>query len=225
MATMYEMIMDLPLLKGVGKEQVSLFLEKTNIAFNNYNEGDVIINRGDEAKMVRFIIKGEASVIHEVADGQIIVEESAGPGRVFGADRLYGIANNYPYEVRSGGKTSIMEFSKEQYVSLLNSNWIYLLNFFNYLSLRAQRPVEIVQEYGKGSITSRLAMLVGIMTSPESLKITIRATEEVLADYCATDVRTLRRWKKDMQDASVIKCSGEKINLVSRRDFLIQASE
>lgn len=225
MATMYEMLMGLPLLKGVGKEQVSLFLEKTNIAFTNYIDGDVIVSRGEEAKMVKFVIKGEVSVSHNVSDGSIIVEEIAGTGRVFGADRLFGITKGYPYEVRSIGKTSIMEFSKQQYVTLLNSNWIYLLNFFNYLSLRAQRPVELLQEYGEGTIQSRLSLLVGIITSPDAIKITIRAGEESLADYCATDVRTLRRWKKDMQDGSIIKCAGDKINLLSRLEFLSQCRE
>ena len=36
MMTMYERLMTLPIFKGVGTEQLSLFLEKTHLDFDNY---------------------------------------------------------------------------------------------------------------------------------------------------------------------------------------------
>ena len=113
------------------------------------------------------------------------------PRRVLGADRLFGMTTGYPFWVKAVGKTSIMEFSKEQYVNLLHSDRIYMLNFFNYLSLRAQRPIEAICDYGDGGIRSRLSLLIGIMTSPGSNKIYIKASDEALSRYCSTDEGTL----------------------------------
>lgn len=221
MATMYEMIMDLPLFKGVGKDHVSLFLEKTNIGFSNYSDGETVIGSGEEARMVKFVISGAVRVIHSLDSVPVIVEETAGIGRVLGADRLFGMTTGYPFEVRALGRASIMEFSKEQYVNLLHSDRIYMLNFFNYLSLRAQRPVDAMNDYGGGDIRSRLSLLIGIMTSPDSTKIVVEAEEEALAAYCSTDVGSLRRWLRDASSAGLIRCDSRcRISILSRSAFL-----
>lgn len=47
MTSMYDIIMFLPLFKGVTEEDVSFFLEKTRLVFDNYNAGDVIIDKGE----------------------------------------------------------------------------------------------------------------------------------------------------------------------------------
>ncbi|MDE6143106.1 MAG: cyclic nucleotide-binding domain-containing protein, partial [Muribaculaceae bacterium] len=137
--------MDLPLFKGVGKDHISLFLEKTNIGFHNYESGERIVETGDVVRMVRFIISGEVRIIHRLEEASLTVEERCGFGKVLGADRLFGMETGYPYDVVAVGKTSVMEFSKEQYINLLHSDNIYMLNFFNYLSLRAQRPVDCLR--------------------------------------------------------------------------------
>ncbi len=220
MSTMYEMIMDLPLFKGVGKDQVSLFLEKTNVGFSNYNDGDTVIALGEEATMVKFVISGSVKIIHSLASCPIMIEEYCDPGRVLGADRLFGMTTGYPFWVKAVGKTSIMEFSKGQYVNLLHSDRIYMLNFFNYLSLRAQRPIEAICDYGDGGIRSRLSLLIGIMTSPGSNKIYIKASDEALSRYCSTDEGTLARWKRDMEDSGVVECTPLGIRILSRAEFL-----
>ena len=104
MSTMYEMIMDLPLFKGVGKDQVSLFLEKTNVGFSNYNDGDTVIALGEEATMVKFVISGSVKIIHSLASCPIMIEEYCDPGRVLGADRLFGMTTGYPFWVKAVGQ-------------------------------------------------------------------------------------------------------------------------
>lgn len=220
MASMYEMLMDLPLFKGVGKDQISNFLEKTNINFLNYHDTEILVECGDPVKMVRFVMTGRVRIIHPLKSAAISVEEIAGFGRVLGAERLFGMTTGFPYRTVSLGKTSIMEFSKEQYVNLLHSDRIYMLNFFNYLSLRAQRPIEAICDYGDGGIRSRLSLLIGIMTSPGSNKIYIKASDEALSRYCSTDEGTLARWKRDMEDSGVVECTPLGIRILSRAEFL-----
>ena len=220
MASMYEMLMDLPLFKGVGKDQISYFLEKTNIDFLNYPDSATVVDCGDPVKMIKFVISGRVRIIHPLDSASISVEEIAGFGRVLGAERLFGITTGYPYRVEALGKTSVMEFSKEQYVNLLHSDRIYILNFFNYLSLRAQRPVEAMMHYSHDDIRSRLCVLISMLTDPGSAGLAINATDEALAGYCGKTREEVSSWKGAAQEAGLITVSEGCIRIRSRMEFL-----
>lgn len=220
MATMYEMIMDLPLFKGVGKDHISLFLEKTNIGFRNYNGGEILADIGESVRMVRFVISGEVNIIHRLEDVGVTVEERAGFGRVLGADRLFGLDTGYPYRAVAVTRTSIMEFSKEQYINLLHSDNIYMLNFFNYLSLRAQRPVDAIKHYCNGTINSRVRQLVCVLTEPGAKGVVINGSDESLAEYCDTTEEYIREWKHEIQMEMLAECDSETIRILSRGRFL-----
>lgn len=217
---MYEMLMDLPLFKGVGKDQISCFLEKTNIDFLNYSDSATVVDCGDPVKMIKFVISGRVRIIHPLDSASISVEEIAGFGRVLGAERLFGITTGYPYRVEALGKTSVMEFSKEQYVNLLHSDRIYILNFFNYLSLRAQRPVEAMMHYSHDDIRSRLCVLISMLTDPGSAGLAINATDEALAGYCGKTREEVSAWKGAAQEAGLITVSEGCIRIRSRMEFL-----
>lgn len=220
MATMYELIMDLPLFKGVSKDHVSQFLEKTNVGFANYEPGDLIFEQGDDVTMIRFVISGRVKIIHPLGRPRLCVEETCGKGRVLGAERLFGMSTGYSFRALAVGKVSIMEFSKEQYMNLLLSDRIYMLNFFNYLSLRAQRPIEAVSDYVDGDISSRLKILVAVMTVPQSEDIVLAASDVALAEYCGVSVEAFSEWKEQMARDGVIKHDSKGIIIRSRREFL-----
>lgn len=220
MGSMYEMIMDLPLFKGVSKDQISLFLEKTNIGFDNYEAGDLLAEMGEPVRMVRFVISGDISLIHPLDGVAVTLEERSGFGKVLGADRLFGLQTGYPYKAVAKTRTSIMQFSKGQYVNLLHSDRIYMLNFFNYLSSRAQRPVDSAMVYCHGDIHSRMCLLVSTMTEPSAGEIVIRGSASALADYCGVDSAEIERWKECLLAERLAVCEPEKIRINSRREFL-----
>lgn len=214
------MIMDLPLFKGVGRDHVSLFLEKTNIGFHNYKGGDTIADVGEAVRMVRFVISGEVDIIHRLQGAGISVEERAGAGRVLGADRLFGFDTGYPYRVVAAMATSVMEFSKEQYINLLHTDNIYMLNFFNYLSLRAQRPVEAMKRFCRGDIDSMMRQLVCVLTDPGAKGVAINGSDKALAEYCATTEDEINDWKHKLRMEMLAECEYGRIRLLSRGRFL-----
>lgn len=217
---MYEMIMDLPLFKGVSKDQVSLFLEKTHIDFKNYEVGEVLAEMGEPVNRVRFVISGDISLTHPLEGVGITIEERSGFGKVLGADRLFGLATGYPYRAVAKTRTSIMEFSKPQYVNLLHSDSIYMLNFFNYLSLRAQRPVDSAVKYCHGDLMSRICFLVSLMTEPAAGEVVIRGDNAALADYCNCSEESVCEWKNLLVREGLADCDSSFVRIKSRRDFL-----
>lgn len=222
MATMYETIMDLPLFKGVSKDLVSSFLEKTQLRFTNYIQGDCIVGEGQSFSSIGFIIKGE--VVTEISNPEetLRIYGVYGVGRVIGADRLYGILRQSPYKVTALSEVSVMEFSKEQYVNLLYSDPIYMLNFFNYLSLRAQRPLDSLRRFAGGGLASHLAMWVNIATEPEAHSVEIEIGEATLAAMAGG--RDFNLELQQLAENGIIELRDGRIVVVDR-DALLEAGE
>lgn len=205
MLSMYETIMELPLFKGIGVDQVSSMLSKTSIEFLNFNEGEVIIRPNDKADSVNFILKGKVTVTHTLSNLKIDIVETAGEGRVIGALRLFGLNTDYSCLIKAKSKVSVMRIGKEQYFNLLFTDKIYILNLLNYISAATQKPVDRIIRLTDCSILSRLSMLASVFTSSKSDSVSLIASDEALADFCSVDPSEFRLWKNtECQTGSVL---------------------
>ncbi|MDE6754095.1 MAG: hypothetical protein K2J82_05715 [Muribaculaceae bacterium] len=95
-----------------------------------------------------------------------------------------------------------------------------MLNFFNYLSLRAQRPTEAVSNFAEGDITGRLRLMVSILSDPVARELTIRAKRSDLAKYCGVSEGEMNRWIAEMMENGVVFANNEKMMIPSREKFL-----
>ncbi len=224
MASMYETIMDLPLFKGTGRDDVSAFLEKTNVQFQNYDTARVIASPGDPVKDVKFIISGRVTLSHISGSGLIEVQETLRRGHIIGAEYLYGLETCYPYRARVAGSASIMQFSKERYFSLLQTHPVYMLNYMNYLSVRAQRPRMALLDLNPESLGGRLAVWVATLTTPGSLEVTLKCSREQLGAFAGVAPKEVDRALYTLRDAGLVELGRERIRIVSRRRFLEEAS-
>ena len=91
------------------------------------------------------------------------------------------LETKYPFDVVADGNVSIMQFSKEQYMNLLQTDTIYMLNYLNYLSYHSQRPIVAIKLLSDGSFESQLALWVMSMTDSDSTEISIICDKENLS--------------------------------------------
>lgn len=220
MASMYELIMDLPLFKGVSKTQISQFLEKTHVGFRTFEAGETIVQAGEGVSNLMFLISGEAVTTMQLQHYDLAVKDFAGPGKVFGGDRLYGISTEYPFQITATQRSSIMEFSKPQYQNLLLSDPIYLLNFLNFISRRAQRGVECFQTYDTPGIHGRMAALAAVLSDPETIRLEVEGTEENLSMWTGSTLAEVATYKAELTKSGIAKCSDNTITIINRNAFL-----
>ena len=145
MASMYETIMDLPLFKGVGKDHVSQFVEKTQIHFERYEPGDIIADSKDEVTGLKFVLSGSVVMSSKCLGGKITVESHI------------GLKPMHKRQIKALTPCGVMGFSKEKYIELLRSDRIYLINFANYLSMFIQQREEVTSNMGATGILRVLA--------------------------------------------------------------------
>lgn len=217
---MYETIMSLPLFKGVSKELVSTFLEKTNIQFVNFIDGDKIITKGDNCRFIKFLISGEVKILSSNHAGTLIVEEFRSSGSVFSPEHLFGMDTTYPYDAIAVGNVCIMQFSKEQYINLLQTDSIYILNYLNYLSYHSQRPVYAIKSLLDGKFDSQLALLIMSLTDKDSTEINLICNKEYLMKMSNMSVAELDVALDKLKSDGLIEYNEYIIEIKSRRQFL-----
>ncbi len=218
MATMYEIIMDLPLFKGVSKDHVSAFLEKTHLEFKNFHSGEQVVLNGEPTPEIGFVFTGRIRSVFLNDDGTLRIGETSGQGKVIGADVIYGIYRNPMYSMYALDNVSVMTFSKKQYVNLLYSDPIYMLNFFNYLSLRVQRPLVTLKRYGGGGILSHLAMWINMTTDQESSDIRIEFSRSVSDRFKADSAE--RSQLAELEDKGVLRVEEGCVHVADRGALL-----
>lgn len=136
---MYETIQGLPLFKGTTTDQISSFLEKTNVEFVNFRPGHVLAEAGKQCTDLRFVISGRVRSCMSLSGGRASLVYVSGYGTVLSPCCLFGLHTHYPVSVESVDEGSYMLIRKDQYLELLQTDTIYLLNYLNYLGFHAQR--------------------------------------------------------------------------------------
>ncbi len=197
MSTMYETIMEFPLFKGVTHNMVSCFLEKTHVDFINLKEGEVIINEGEHCNKLRFIITGTAQMTIRGFDPDIEVTQAIGPKNVIGAEYLFGLSTSFPYSLTALTDISLLQFDKRQYEALLQTEPIYRINYYNYLSARAQRNPEWIKNLVTQGVIPFIGNILVLYTDQNSHNITIKIGYEDLchAARLSTDEANLELQK------------------------------
>lgn len=193
--SMYDTIMSLPLFKGIGVEQLSQLLEKTSVEFLKFDDAETIAKAGQQVDAVDFILGGRVRLTFHLDNFNIGVDEILGTGSVLGALNLYGLETKYPAECVALGKVSIMRVTKKDYMNILLSDRIYILNFVNYLSAAAQKNPIFIKGSKAYSIGRTLQILAFSFVSRAADTVMVAAEDSELAKYCGVDEAEFEEWK------------------------------
>lgn len=225
MHTMYERLMTLPIFKGVGPEQLSLFLEKTHLDFDNYEAGGVIADYGEECEGLKCVLSGRIRVVHNLSGGRAKLIAEYGPGKVLGLERLYGMDTRFGHVVRALTECGTMSFSKQQYMSLVQNNNICLINFLNYLSLRAQRVEHSVEKLYANTLIGRMATILSLLTSRDSSRIIIKNIYDMSDFKTEDELLVYRRDLETLSEKNLISIKDNNTVEVLSRSALIDFAE
>lgn len=225
MMTMYERLMTLPIFKGVGTEQLSLFLEKTHLDFDNYEAGDVIQPLLDDCNGLKCVLSGRIEMAYTLSRGHSRLIAEYGPGKVLGLERLFGMDTRTRHEVRALEPCGTMSFSKEQYMSLLRTNHICLINYLNYLNYHCQRIEVSMESLYSRSVAGSVATIVSLMTDRDCKRIVLEGMDHLWATGSENAEAEFARQADMLVDAGVIKFGNEGEIIIESRQTLLDYAE
>ena len=113
-----------------------------------------------------------------------------------------------------------MRFGKSQYLNLLLSDEIYLFNYLNYLSLRAQRGTDSIGMLTSGTLLGILAFWLNTETETYADDIRIRVKTANIQTLTNLPPTKIKAELKAMTDIGLIECSDSMIKIRSRQKIL-----
>lgn len=177
MDSMYEYLMELPLFKGVSFDRLSETIGNTRFHFLKFDDGMPVINAGDPCTHLRFVISGAVRLCTVNSDGRMRVSQTVTAPDVIAPDFLFGRFTNYPCSATAIGKTGILQIDKHDYLKMLHSDDVFLLNMLNTLSINAQKSVIGVLALAGGSLEERIAYWIVALTQRGSTDITLQCRQ------------------------------------------------
>ena len=220
MGSIYHFMMDLPLFKGLGENQLSDFLEHTKINFANYSRDEAIYLSGEYINEICFLFSGKIRLEHYFYDSQLKILERRGEKALLGADGLFGINNTYINSIYAESDVSMMTIDKQQFLKVLELNKIFLLNFLNYLSAKSQHLFDFYARGLKDVKNNRLLELINCIATPFTESIEIIATDSFWAKLCNCPEEEIRIWKAKLTKSGEAKCTSESIHINAPFYFL-----
>lgn len=218
---MYDTIMQFPLFKGVTADQISDFLEKAELEFQNYTASEAIIRSGETVSRLGFVVSGEVKVINELSDGDIVVSQVLGKGFWLMADSLFGYTNSSSSLVESVRRSSVMWMRKDNFLDLIANNRLCMLNYLNFLCYKSQSRRDLIDSLQGGSLFERwLSSVLMCCTERRASSITISVSAEKLSSLLSLDAATLKEQMQKLSRQRKISFSDGLIKINHRREFL-----
>lgn len=180
MDSMFDLLSEIPLFRGVTRERIAQTVGSTRFHFLKYNKGQTVAEPGENCTHLQIILSGKVRVTIANSDGRLVVGQTLSGPDVIVPDFLFGPVTVCPATVTALEEVSVIKISKNDYVKILSSDNIFMYNYLNYLSMNAQKCVEGVLAMTSGSIEERLAMWVVAMTQPTARDITITCRQRDL---------------------------------------------
>ncbi len=216
MESMYEILMGLPLFKGVSFNRLSEVIGSTKFHFLKYRDGDPIVSAGDPCTHIKFVISGAVRLTTVSRDGRMRVSQTITSPDVIAPDFLFGRFTTYPASGVAIGNTGILQIAKNDYLKILSSDNVFLINFLNTLSINAQKSVIGVLALSHGSLEERIAFWMVALTQRGSSDITLQCKQRDFYSLFGVQRSSFVSTLTAMQERGLLEYDQREIRFTSR---------
>lgn len=220
MNSVYDILMELPLLKGCSRFKLSEIVGVTKFHFLKYLAGETIVSAGDPCSHVIFVISGSVRVTISNSNDRFKVSETLTAPNVVSPEFLFGKHTQYPGTVKAIEPTGILQISKSDYVTILNSDPTFLFNALNMLSLQAQKGLNGILAITSGSLEERIAYWIVALTQPGATDIVLTARQRDLYSLFGVQRSSFFNTLDDMHSRDLIDYDANEIRFRSREALL-----
>lgn len=220
MDSMYEILLGLPLFKGVNRERISEIVGMAKFHFLKYLPGETIVTAGEQCTHIKFIISGQARLSVSNPDGRFKVAQTLDAPDVIAPEFLFGSATTYPCSGVAIEPTGILQISKADYLKILNLDQIFLFNFLNTLSMNAQKATQGVLAVTTGNLEERIAFWIVALTQRRGHDITLACRQRDLYSLFGVQRTSFIATLNSMRDRGIITYDQNEIRINSRQELL-----
>lgn len=218
--SMFERLMTLPLFKGITRERIAQTVGTTPMNFQKYPAGERLITAGDQCTGLVFVISGSVRSTIASVDGRFAVSQTIDAPRVVSADFLFGMFTDYPCTVDTLTDTTILKIEKADYLRILQSDPIFMINYLNLLSMNAQKSVHGVLAVVSGNLEERLAYWICALSQPGTRDIVLTCRHRDLYSLFGMTRSAFFAALDNMTARGLITYTPTAIAITDRRDMV-----
>jgi len=220
MASTFELLMGLPLFKGVSLTTISNVVGAAKFHFLKYPAGETIIRAHDPCTHLTFVIAGSVRLMTVNANGRFAVSQTLTAPAVISPDFLFGRVTSYPCTVEALNDVSILKISKADYTNILTTDPVFLFNYLNTLSVNAQKSVEGIMSLTTGDIDERIAFWIIALTQPGSTDIRLTCHKRDLCSLFGTQRVMFNSGLESMKERGLIDYDNNELIVKDRAAML-----
>lgn len=217
MATMYDLLMQLPVFQGISTEQMTHILEVIPFDFKTYKAGEVISQGGDMCQGATFLLSGRVQLETPVFNHRVKITQKFDAPYTFSLHHLFGAE----MQVRStmsacADKTGVMILKKKDFLRILRENEIALINTLNMLCTRAQKQHKAIDFSGETDPVLKLASWMLAFTERSAKEVVIEAKETDWCDMMQLDKPAFWRCVASMEGQHILESENGRLKLLDR---------
>ena len=217
MNSIFETLLDLPLLRGASRERISETAGNTKFHFLKYLEGNQIVAPGQQCSHMMFLLSGKVRVEVASSDGRFRLGQTLTGADAILPQFLFGRNTVSPCTVTATDTCSIMQVDKNDWLKILNLDPVFMLNYLNMLSSGSQNVVEGILAITTGSIEERLAVWIVCMTQPGATEITLGCRQRDLYSVFGVQRSSFISAMESMRERGLIEYTNNEITVNDRR--------
>ena len=220
MSSVFELLMNLPLFRGVSRSRIAEVVGSAKFHFLKYPKGETVVRAGEECTHLAFVISG--SVRSEISNSskRFSVSQTLKAPSAIAPDFLFGRTTRYPGTVVALTDCSILKISKVDYIRILNADQVFMFNFLNTLSVNAQKALDGILALTSGGLDERIAFWIIALTQPGSEDIELTCKTRDLCNLFSVQRNVFDAACHEMEQRNLIRYSPRKIEIVDRREML-----
>ncbi len=205
-----------PLFRGLTPAQTLELLQKVSYKMRRYSRDEIVAYGGDECNHLHIVISG--SVKGEMADfsGKTIKIEDIEAPRPLALAFLFGRDNRYPVNIVANNDVELLVLTKESVLQLLQINRVFLNNYLNVVSNRAQFLSDKLRFLSFRSLKGKIAHYLLNLSGGRAIEVVMPQSQEELAEMFGVARPSLARTIREMHNEGLINASARNVQIVNK---------
>jgi len=202
--------------KDLEEAAVINLLDQHVYQVKHYNKGRIIASRKETCKFLLILAEGSAKGEMLNVSGKVIKIEDLIAPRALAPAFLFGTHNRYPVDIVATSPSTVAFFPKETVIKIIQQNDVFLTNYLDALSNRAQFLSNKIYFLSFKTIKEKLANYFLENSQPYSNSFRLTQSQQQLSELFGVTRPSLSRGIQELEDEGLIKVDQKNVSLLNR---------
>jgi CRP-like cAMP-binding protein len=205
-----------PLFEGLREQEIEHIMQDIVFQIRSYNDANLIASRNELCDFLLIVLEGTVKGEMLDASGRVLKIEDIKAVRPLAPAFIFGRKNKFPVDIMSVGDVKIMYIPKASLIKLMNKSSVFLKNFLDVVSTRAQFLTERFYFLSFKTIKAKLANYFLELSKNEN-PFVLPHSHLHFAELFGVTRPSLSRALVEMQKQGVIKIQQKKVTVIDSK--------